>query len=246
MLESIYKKKTRKIDPIRLWRLISKRHIPHVTAESFGLGVLLATVGGYLDAYTYISRNGVFANAQTGNLVLLGIKTAQKQWAEGLIHLPPILAFIAGVLVTETFKNPRMVHILPNPERTILFLEILVLTIIGALPGEVPNVIVTVIISFVASVQFSTFRKLVKWTYNTATVTGNLRTATQAAYTSIFNHNQEAAKQSGKFFGILLSFLAGGFLGTVITTYFGVKAIWGASIILFIALLVLHPIQKQS
>ena len=43
------------------------RHI----AEFYGVGVMLAIVGGYLDAYTYISRDHVFANAQTGNMVLL-------------------------------------------------------------------------------------------------------------------------------------------------------------------------------
>ena len=40
------------------------RHI----AEFYGVGVMLAIVGGYLDAYTYISRDHVFANAQTGNM----------------------------------------------------------------------------------------------------------------------------------------------------------------------------------
>ena len=53
------------------------RHI----AEFYGVGVMLAIVGGYLDAYTYISRDHVFANAQTGNMVLL----AQRgKLAEGL------------------------------------------------------------------------------------------------------------------------------------------------------------------
>lgn len=44
------------------------------------LGVLLALVGGGLDAYTFISRGGVFAGAQTGNVVLLGVAAAQRHW----------------------------------------------------------------------------------------------------------------------------------------------------------------------
>lgn len=55
------------------------RHI----AEFYGVGVMLAIVGGYLDAYTYISRDHVFANAQTGNMVLLAINIKRKL-AEGL------------------------------------------------------------------------------------------------------------------------------------------------------------------
>ena len=33
-------------------------------SENFILGIMLALTGGFLDAYTYITRGGVFANAQ--------------------------------------------------------------------------------------------------------------------------------------------------------------------------------------
>ena len=39
-------------------------------SESLLLGALLAVAGGFFDAYTYLCRGGVFANAQTGNIVL--------------------------------------------------------------------------------------------------------------------------------------------------------------------------------
>ena len=46
-------------------------------SENFILGIMLALTGGFLDAYTYITRGGVFANAQTGNIVLMGINLAK-------------------------------------------------------------------------------------------------------------------------------------------------------------------------
>lgn len=52
-------------------------------SESFPIGVLLALTGGFLDAYTYVSRGGVFANAQTGNMVLLGIRLSEGAVAAG-------------------------------------------------------------------------------------------------------------------------------------------------------------------
>ena len=39
-------------------------------SESIELGILLALSGGFMDAYSYIGRGGVFANAQTGNMLL--------------------------------------------------------------------------------------------------------------------------------------------------------------------------------
>ena len=60
-------------------------------SESFLIGALLAVVGGFLDAYTYLLRGGVFANAQTGNIVLLGLNLAQMRIGRvfylSLIHI---------------------------------------------------------------------------------------------------------------------------------------------------------------
>ena len=62
-------------------------------SESLRLGLLLAVVGGFLEAYTFLSRGGVFANCETGNLVLLGLYLAQGQMVRAMTYLPPILAF---------------------------------------------------------------------------------------------------------------------------------------------------------
>ena len=43
------------------------------TSESMRIGILLAICGGFMDAYSYTCRGGVFANAATGNIVLLAI-----------------------------------------------------------------------------------------------------------------------------------------------------------------------------
>lgn len=62
-------------------------------SESFAAAALLALSGGLLDAYTYLCRGGVFANAQTGNMVLLAIRAAEGKWQEAGRYLIPILAF---------------------------------------------------------------------------------------------------------------------------------------------------------
>ena len=59
-------------------------------SESYFIGLLLAVAGGYLDVYTYISRGGVFANAQTGNIVLLGIHIAQHNFEKITTYTLPL------------------------------------------------------------------------------------------------------------------------------------------------------------
>ena len=56
---------------------LNKKFKEKQMSENFILGIMLALCGGFLDAYTYITRGGVFANAQTGNIVLMGINIAK-------------------------------------------------------------------------------------------------------------------------------------------------------------------------
>ena len=46
-------------------------------SESIRLGTLLAFSGGFLDAYTFMTRDGTFANAETGNIVWWGF---MRRW----------------------------------------------------------------------------------------------------------------------------------------------------------------------
>ena len=74
-------------------------------SESLPVGLLLALAGGILDSYTYLNRGQVFATAETGNLVLLGIHLAQGELGRVLSCLFPILAFALGVLTTEGLRR---------------------------------------------------------------------------------------------------------------------------------------------
>ena len=53
-------------------------------SDSFRIGAMLAVVGGFLDAYTYLARGQVFANAQTGNIVLLGVHLSEGDFKKAL------------------------------------------------------------------------------------------------------------------------------------------------------------------
>jgi uncharacterized membrane protein YoaK (UPF0700 family) len=228
MVKTLYQKTT------EAWR---QRSFALLTPESVILGILMAMIGGFLDAYTFVSRDGVFANAQTGNFVLLGIEMAHGELHQAFLHIPPIIAFVLGAAVAETFKRWQGKRLFQAPGRAVLLLEMVLLALVGFLPSQVPNMVITIIIAFVASIQFSTFRKLSNWNYNTTTVTGNLLTATTAAYLAIFVHDRNAAVQSIRFFTILSSFLLGALVGTVSTSFFETKAIWIAAGILVLVII---------
>ncbi|WP_292388186.1 YoaK family protein [Methanosarcina sp. UBA5] len=210
------------------------------------LGILLAIVGGFLDSYTFVGRGGVFANAQTGNVVLMGIEAATGEWGQAVLHAVPILAFIVGVVVAEMIKKPSMRLFIPDSERAVLIIETAVLFIVGFIPYTSPNIIVTVAISFVSSVQVSSFRKLVGSAYNTTMITGNLRSATQYAYVAFTKRDNESALQAIRYSTIILSFLAGAILGGLLTLFVGVKAVWIAVIVLICSVILFNSGRKDK
>lgn len=61
-------------------------------SESIGLGTILALSGGFMDAYSYIERGKVFANAQTGNMLLFGVNLSEGNYQTMLNYLFPVLA----------------------------------------------------------------------------------------------------------------------------------------------------------
>ncbi|MBB6444357.1 YoaK family protein [Bacillus benzoevorans] len=216
------------------------KNVISLSSNSAILGMLLAVVGGFLDAYTFISRDGVFANAQSGNMVLFAVNAVNQEWDRALLFLSPIIAFIAGVIVSEVVKKPRLREILYSYRRSILILEFIILVMVGTLPENIPDIVVIVCISFVSSLQISTFNKVEDWAYNSTMTTGNLRTAVQAAYALLIEQKPEAKKQLKDFSLIILSFLFGASAGTFFTIYIGNTSIWIAGGIIFAALILYH------
>jgi len=84
-------------------------------SESFRIGALLAFAGGFFDSYTYIARGGVFANAQTGNMILLAIQLEQGQFMNALYYLIPITAFVCGIFLDEYIKQTTTTTIFDKP-----------------------------------------------------------------------------------------------------------------------------------
>ncbi|WP_339212337.1 YoaK family protein [Solibacillus sp. FSL W8-0372] len=209
--------------------------------NSLIMGMLLALVGGYLDAYTYITRDGVFATAQTGNTVLFAVRAASPEHNGALQNIPPFVAFIAGVLVAEHMKDRLDMH-----RRSVLALECIILFIVGWLPGSVPNMIITISVAFVSSLQIATFNKLGKWSYNSTITTGNLRTASSASYEAFANHDKEAMKKFIGFSAIILSFIGGALIGTYFSISLEYKAIWIASAIILVTAILYHKKREEE
>lgn len=186
-------------------------------SETFLVAALLALAGGFLDAYTYLCRGGVFANAQTGNMVLLAIRAAEGQWRAAAACLVPILAFAAGVLVAEGVKSLHRTAGKIHWRHSVLAVELLALGVAFLIPVGEWDSAVNVLVSFVCALQVEAFRKVRGYPFASTMCTGNLRSGTEALYHGVVGKEREMLRKAGCYFAVILCFIAGALLGGLLS-----------------------------
>lgn len=128
-------------------------------SESIELGIVLAASGGFMDAYSYIMRDRVFANAQTGNMLLLGVSISERNWPEVVRYLFPVLAFAAGIMLADLVRfrmdEKRRLHW----RQISVLLEAIVLAGVCFIPVSL-NLLANSLTSLACGIQVESFRKI--------------------------------------------------------------------------------------
>ena len=207
-------------------------------SEAFINSIFLAMSGGFQDAYTYFTRDKVFSNAQTGNVVLMSQHFMNREWQIGLRYLFPLLAFVFGVFVAENVQNRFKYAKKMHWRQGILLAEIGILAIVGFIPNTY-NMIATVMVSFACAMQVQTFRKVGGYSYASTMCIGNLRSGTAALSLYLRDKKAEHLRQTFYYFGIIFFFAIGAGIGGILSVCYGIHVIWISCILLFISFLLM-------
>lgn len=203
-------------------------------SEAFVNSAILAFSGGWQDAYTYFARGKVFANAQTGNVVLMSYNFMNGDVLSGLKYLLPFVSFGAGVFVAENisykYKNAKKIHW----RQMILLMEMILLAIVGFIPHSL-DFVATTIVSLSCAMQVQAFRKVSGNAYASTMCIGNLRSGVAMLSAYLRDKNKVLLSKTLNYFGIILAFAIGAGLGGVFSNKCGVRAIWICVICLFIS-----------
>lgn len=205
----------------------------------------LALSGGFQDAYTYFVRDGVFSNAQTGNVVLMSQHLMVGEWMQGLRYLLPLIAFALGVFCAERIQNRFQFAQKLHWRQGILVLEMLILFSVGFMP-EAWNLIATSLVSFACAMQVQAFRKVNGYAYASTMCIGNLRSGTAAFSVYLREKRKENLKQAMYYFGIIAVFAIGAGIGGNLSLRFGMRTVWCCDILLLISFLLMGKKKKHS
>lgn len=203
-------------------------------SDSFLMSAFIILSGGLQDAYTYCCRDKVFANAQTGNIVLMSTHLFAGDWADVFRYFVPLISFMAGIFVAECvhrrYKCMEKVHW----RQLIILAEIVLLFFVGFLPQEV-NTFANALVSFVCAMQVQTFRKVRGHAYASTMCIGNMRSGMDSLCSWVLNRNPAALKKSLYYWGIILLFALGAGLGSLALDLCGAKAIWLSCLLLAVS-----------
>lgn len=204
-------------------------------SESFLNSAVLAVSGGFQDAYTYFTRDKVFSNAQTGNVVLMSQEFMAGYFIGGIKYLFPFLAFGLGVLVTEQinarYKMAKRIHW----RQLIILIEIAILAIVGFIPHSL-NMAATVLVSFSCAMQVQAFRKVNGFAYASTMCIGNLRSGTDALSAFLREKRKEPLIKAFHYYGIIFFFAVGAGIGGNLSVAWGIHTIWVSCILLLISM----------
>ena len=202
-------------------------------SEAFITALFLSVSGGLQDVYTYLYRGKVFANAQTGNIVLMAVKLFAGEWGEALRYLMPLCAFALGIFVAEfiRLKLKRMQWL--HWRQLVVLFEILLLFVVGFLPQEL-NLLANSLVSFSCAMQVQSFRKVNGYAFASTMCIGNLRSGTESLSIYLRDRNIGALKKTAHYYGIILIFAIGAGIGGVCSLHIGIRAIWASSVLLAI------------
>ncbi len=211
----------------------------HPAAERLFPVALLTLSGGLQDAYTYLRRGRVFANAQTGNIVLLGQSLFDGDWSRAVRYLLPVVAFALGVAAAEAIRlHPSRLHW----QRRVLLWEIFLLFLVGFIPHSLDQ-LANALVSFSCAMQVQAFRKMEGFLFASTMCIGNLRSGVEALCTFLRTGDRQERKKARLYFLAILLFALGAEIGSLAVELLDLPAIWLSCVMLALGF---RPLSKRD
>lgn len=207
-------------------------------SDSMIIMVLLTLSGGLQDAYSYFVRDQVFANAQTGNIVLMSFNLFSGNVRVCLRYLVPVLAFACGVLAAEQIRARYPSGGRIHWRQLVVSGEVVLLFVVGFLPGGL-NWLANALASFSCAMQVQSFRAVNGSAYASTMCIGNLRSGTAHLSAALRTGDRAQLCEAGKYFLIIGLFALGAGIGGCLVRLFAFRTIWASCALLLAAFLLM-------
>jgi uncharacterized membrane protein YoaK (UPF0700 family) len=212
------------------------------TSESVWLALVLACSGGLMDAYSFLGRGKVFANAQTGNLLLLGVNISEGNWDNVNHYLFPVIGFALGCALAHEIKL-HLSHGM-HWRQYVVACEVILLGVVACMP-EASNLVANSLTSLACGMQVQAFRKLHGRPFATTMCIGNLRSGTQALVSYIHGGVRRDLRTAFLYYVVIVTFVLGAILGNFLLSTFSLRAILASCVLLLVAFVLMFEDREK-
>ena len=180
---------------------------------------VMSFMGGFLGTYAIQSRGGIFASAQTGNLMAMAENVRAGQWMEFLLRAGTLPLFAMGIVGAHLLlKKPDV------PVRKMsLILDGLALAVTSVLPGTLPGLAAVYPIFVAAGFQWVAFTNVEGYSSATVFSSNNFRQSVTGYVDYLLTGNPKDLEKSAVYGRAVVTFLAGAFYGCVAVAQWGYK-----------------------
>lgn len=220
-----------------------KNSLKKQMSDSILVYVLLAISGGSMDAYSYLLRDEVFANAQTGNMLLFGVNLANRDYTQALKYFVPVCAFAVGILFADIIRGKSKDDWF-HWRQVSTALELVILTVVCFIPLSL-NAVANMLISLACGIQVESFRKVKGNAIATTMCIGNLRSATNNFYEYISTKDKKFLNRTLLYFSVIVLFVTGAVIESFIIKMIGEMAIMFSVVLLGIVCVLMSKNSKS-
>jgi len=212
--------------------------------DSLACALLLAVIGGTLDAFLYLDHGRVFAGAMTGNAVLCAVALLHRDTHDALMHLLPLLCFALGAWLAYVAES----HIRRHAVTLALSIEAVCLLAVSFLPNNFPDLLFIAIVSGLAGFQVASFRTVDRFVYSSTFITGEMRESLDALHNSLNPKTRRQGLLQFRDLGlVILLFLCGAVTGALLAVRIGNHTLWlPVGLLLLVLGFVLRREHKRS
>lgn len=203
---------------------------PLLECEKLWVFAVMIAVGGYLGAYTFVLRGGVFCNAQTANFVLLAVALGRGELRRAGYYLIPISAYLLGTVVSEALPSRVNRRGILRWDTFFVAFEMVFVAALGFVPDDAPPQICQVAVNFIASMQFNTFRAANRVPMATTFCTSHLRQTGVHLVRLLRRRDRDQARRCAMHLLMLGSFTAAAAVSAAVCLRAGARGIWGAEL----------------
>jgi uncharacterized membrane protein YoaK (UPF0700 family) len=150
------------------------KNLPAEHDAGMFLSIMLAFVGGYADAYTYITAR-VFAGPISGNSILATISIISRDWRQAAVCTTALLCMVLAIAGSSLLDTPAVRSRRVPPLLTALLLEAVLFLVPGTLAfadHPLPPLATTALLCVALGLQTGTLRRTNGVTVYTAFVAG--------------------------------------------------------------------------